>query len=147
MNVSRVTVGRVFNLGNYENVRYEITVDVPFDESAATALVALENIISALSPKTSTHSRAELEREKHCVDEMRKLLAEKGEEQFRRDHSHFVGTPEEYIQRCAESYEKNLAARDAWEAKSKKARQLLDALGGAANWKDAKQDWEDDTAF
>lgn len=148
MNVSRITVGRVFNLGNYENVRYELSVDVPAGESPATALVALENIISALLPKTSTHSRDELERELRRIGEMRLCLQRGGEEEFKRVHGfHIVGTPDEYIQRCQESYEKNVAAREAWEAKSKKARQLLDDLGGAAVWKDAKQDWEDDSDF
>lgn len=147
MNISRITVGRVFNLGNYENVRYELSVDVHASESAAMALMALEKIIGSLSPKTSTHSRAELEREKCRVGEMRKLLDEKGEEEFRREHCQFVGTSEEYIERCVETYEKHLVARAEWEERSTKARQLLDDLGGAATWKDAKLDWEDDTEF
>ena len=144
MKVTRITVGRVFNLGNYENVRYEISVDVPEGESPATALVGMEKIISALSPKTSTHSRSELDREKHRVEEMRHALAGKGEEEFRRNHGHFVGTPDEYIARCAQSNAENVAKRDAWEARREKARQLLDDLGGAAIWKDAKLDWETD---
>lgn len=148
MNVTRITVGRLYNLGSYEHVRYELSLDVPTGESPATALVAIEKILGALSPKTSTHSRDELERELRRIGEMRLCLQRGGEEELKRVHGfHIAGTPDEYIQRCQESYEKNVAAREAWEAKSKKARQLLDDLGGAANWKDAKQDWDTDDDF
>lgn len=33
--VSRITVGRVHNLGNYENIRYEVTIDVGSNDDPA----------------------------------------------------------------------------------------------------------------
>lgn len=147
MNITKITIGRLYNLGSYEHVRYELTAEVPDGESAATALLGLERIITALSPKTSTHSRPELEREHNRIEEMRHQLAGKGEDEFRRIHGHFVGTPSEYIDRCAQSYSESVARRDAWEARSEKARKLLDDLGGAANWRDAKLDWQSGDDF
>jgi len=145
MNITRITVGRLYNLGSYEHIRYELSVDVPVGESPATALVAVEKILSALSPKTCTHSRIELERDKQRIADMRDVLATQGEEEFRRRHGHsFVGTPEEYIDRCQVSYDENVQRRGAWEYRSEKARKMLEDLGGAANWKDAKLDWEND---
>lgn len=147
MKVTKITIGRLYNLGSYEHVRYELTAEVPEGESPATALLGMEKLLAALSPKTHTHSRGELDREKHQVEAMRKLLAEKGPEEFRHRHSFFVGTPEEYIARCEESHAKSVAERDEWESRSEKARKMLDDLGGAANWKDAKLDWETDDYF
>ena len=147
MRTTKITIGRLYNLGSYEHVRYEISVEVPEGESAATALLGLEKIITALSPKTSTHSRGDLEREAHHLVEMHKRLSDEGPDEFRRYYGHFVGTPEEYIDRCEQSHAVNVAQRDAWEARSAKARKLLEDLGGAANWKDAKLDWEDDGDF
>jgi len=143
MNVTRITVGRLYNLGSYEHVRYELTVEIKDGESAATAMKAIEKILAGLSPKTSTHSRDELERSARQIDEMHKLLSDSGPDEFRRIHSHFVGTPEEYIARCEKSQNENLVARLEWESRSERARKMLDDLGGAAQWKDAKLDCED----
>ncbi len=143
MNITKITIGRLYNLGSYEHVRYELTAEVPQGESAATAIIGLEKILTALSPKNSTHSRDELDRQKRQLEAMHRKLSDEGPDEFRRYYGHeFVGTPEEYIARCEESHAQDVAAREAWEARSAKARKLLDDLGGAANFKDAKLDWE-----
>lgn len=148
MHITKITIGRLYNTGSYEHVRYELTAEVPQGESPATALLGMEKLLAALSPKTSTMSRYELDREKRNIEDMHRLLYEKGPDEFRRHHGwSFVGTPEEYIARCEESHAENVARRDAWEARSAKARKMLEDLGGAANWKDAKLDWENDDDF
>src|SRR3954466_9951002 len=114
MRISRITIGRLYNLGSYEHVRYELTVEVPGGESAATAVIGMEKLLAALSPKTSTRDRAELERDRRRIFEMRRLLTQDGIEAFARYHSGFVGTPEEYIARCEQSHAENVAARDDW---------------------------------
>lgn len=145
MKVTKITIGRLYNLGSYEHVRYELTVEVKDGESAATALVGLEKILAALSPKTSTHSRQDLWRESLRIQELQAALAAMTDEnEFRRKHGYFEGTPAEYVSRCAQSHFDNVKERDRWEQCSAKARKMLEDLGGAANWKDAKLDWEDD---
>ncbi len=148
MRVSRITIGRLYNLGSYEHVRYELSVEVAEGESAATAILGMEKIIAALSPKTSTHTRYELERERVRVEELKaSLAAMTDEDYFRRNHGHFEGTPAEYVARVAESHAENLSRREAWEERAEKARKMLDDLGGSAVWKDAKLDWEDNDFY
>jgi hypothetical protein len=147
MNITKITIGRLYNSGNYEHVRFELTAEIPPGESPATCIIGMEKILAALSPNTSTRSRDELKREQNQIDDMRRRLGE-GQDNFRSYYgSGFVGTPEEYIARCEESHAKNVEQRDAWEARSAKARRLLDDLGGAVNFKDAKLEWEDDDYF
>jgi len=147
MNITRITIGKLYNLGSYEHVRYDLTVEVKDGESPATAMLGMEKIINALSPKTHTHSRDELKREKMRLEIMGNELVLLEENEFRRKHGHFEGSPLEYVKRCNESHNENVAERDAWENRSAKARKMLEDLGGAANWKDAKLDWEDDNDF
>lgn len=147
MNITKITIGRLYNLGSYEHVRYELTAEIPEGQSPGTAIIGMEKILAALSPKTSTHSRSELDREAKRLEAMKTQLLAHGEERFRRDHGHFEGTPEEYLARCEKSLAENVARRDAWEARSAKARKLLEDLGGAANWRDAKLEWEDDDEY
>ena len=144
MNITKITIGRLYNTGSYEHVRYELTVEVPQGESPATAIIGMEKILAALSPKTHTRSRDELAREAKLIEEMHRLLSDDGPDEFRKRHSYFVGTPEEYIGRCESAHTASVIARDAWESRCAKARKLLEDLGGAANWKDAKLDWDND---
>lgn len=148
MNITKITIGRLYNLGSYEHIRYELTAEVPEGGSPATALLGLERILSALSPKTSTHSRQELWREGLRIAELGAALkAMADENEFRRKYGHFEGTPSEYVARCEQSHFENVKDRDAWERRSAKARKMLEDLGGAANWKDAKLDWENGDDF
>ena len=48
---------------------------------------------------------------------------------------------------ASDSLAESVAKRDAWEARSAKARKLLEDLGGAANWKDAKLEWDNDDEY
>ena len=151
MKVTKITIGRLYNLGNYEHVRYDITVDVQPGESAASAMIGLEKIITGLAPERAwaVHSEGELEREGRSVEEMSKLLvnAEFDETEFRRRHGHFEGTPREYYKRCLDSHQSNVTRRAKAVQRAATARKLLEDIGGAANWKDAKLDWQDDFGY
>lgn len=48
--VSRITVARLFNTGNYEHVRYEISVDLSAGADPGKALTELEETIESLNP-------------------------------------------------------------------------------------------------
>lgn len=144
MKITKITIGRLYNLGSYEHVRYDLTVELKDGESAQVAMLGMEKLIAALSPKTSTHSREELARERRRLDLMHTDLDAIGDDEFYRKHGHYQGTPVEYVARCEKSHAENVAERDEWEARQEKARRLLDDLGGAAEWKDAKLDWENE---
>jgi hypothetical protein len=54
--VSKVTIGRLHNLGNYEHVRYEVTVEVSPYGDAASVIARLEKLLARLSPKSPVDS-------------------------------------------------------------------------------------------
>jgi len=143
---SKITIARLFNLGSYEHVRYEITVDLEAKDSAEKALIRLEQIMEALKPesKACVSTEGELEREKRRVDEMIQELIKNGEDAFRQRHGHYEGTALEYIARCQKCYQENLLKRTYYEDRAKQARAALDNLGGDSKWKDAKLDWQND---
>ena len=149
MKTTKITIGRLYNLGSYEHVRYEISVEVNPGESACDALTGLEKIMEALKPERAcmVSTKFELDHENSRIIEMRKLLSKEGAEVFIRRHGFFEGTPQEYIERCELGYAENVSKRSQYETRARAARQLLDSLGGAAKWKDAKLDWDNGGGF
>src|SRR5438552_16974521 len=101
MKTTKITLGRLYNLGNYEHLRYEMTVEIADGESATDALLGLEKIMDALKPERQAcvHTRAELDRELNHVLGLRNDLS-LPENEFKRKHGHFEGTPSEYYERC-----------------------------------------------
>ena len=121
MKISKITVGRLYNLGNYEHIRYDLTVDVPDGESASTAIIAVERLLVALSPiKNITWiTPDELKRRRQEIEKMKKTPAIHWDREFGHSHS---GAKSEIIQQL-----KNSLAED--EAKLQKiidrSRQFL----------------------
>lgn len=147
--IVRITVGRLYNLGSYEHVRYELTIEIPEKASAAKTLEGVERLLSALNPREpgGVPSETDISGDELRVTSMKERLL-KGEDEFDRHYGHsFVGTREEYIARCEGSLQESMAKRKAWKERSQKARLLLDDLGGAAEWKDAKLNWDGDDYF
>jgi hypothetical protein len=147
--IAKFTVGRLYNLGSYEHVRYELTIEVPEGESATKAFQGVERLFVALNPKAPAlvPSVTEIAHDKARIDRMRELLLNNGKEEFNRQHCSYVGTPKQYIARCQKSLNESIKRRQAWEARSRKARQMLEDLGGAAKWRDAKLEWDDDNDY
>lgn len=141
MNISKITIGRLFNLGNYEHIRYEVTVDIAYGESAAQAVRGLENIMAGLKPveKCGVHSIDELKRATDKLARMNALDATEWEREF----GHYDMPRSAVIQRCAEELEENKEKTHAALARASKARELFDNLGGAVAFTDAKDNWED----
>ncbi len=143
--ISRISVGRVYNLGNYEHVRYELTVEIPEGESAATAITGVEKIIAGLSPLKNAciKNPSEIERARKEVEEMRVMPAVDWE----RRYGHCKGTPSEIIERYEAQLNEDIAKAASAIARAKCARSMFDNLSGAAEWKDAKQNWSNDDYF
>lgn len=151
MRVSKITIGRLFNLGSYEHIRYEVTVDIGENESAEEALIGVERIFAAINPKNKPYkSRDDIKRDRKRYAEM---IALSDEEHARRhgppnpegEHVGFgyVGTREEFQARILQDIEESEANLNSWEATQVIARGMLDCLGATAEWKDAKLDWEE----
>lgn len=136
--ITRISVGRVYNLGNYEHVRYELTVDVPESGSATEAIVGIEKLLAGLKPDRITKSHEDIAREQRVIDEAKMMpLAE-----FERRHGTPVGGPLAYIKRLEESIEIEKKRRVESDARFKRCRELFNDIGGASKWTDAKWDWD-----
>lgn len=142
MNITKITIGRLYNLGSYEHIRYELTVEVPQGESPATAITGMEKILAGLAPLKNAciKSADELERMARAVEAMKTMPAVEWDRHYRG----YEGTPTEIIERHQKSLEEDSVKSKAAIDRAKHARKLFDDLGGAANWKDAKLDWEND---
>lgn len=147
MKTTKLTIGRLFNLGSYEHIRYEITVELNDGDSAEKAIIGLEKIMECIKPEKNTcvKTRSDLRRDAARIAELKAKLVRTSEDQFRNEVGHFVGTPIEYIARLESSHIEEMGKRISYETRCRKARALLDNLGGAETFKDCKLSWEDET--
>lgn len=122
--VSRITIGRLHNLGNYEHVRYEISVDVGKSDEPGEVLIGLEKILDNLQARSGV---AEYE-----VRNAREVLAKP------------EGELSDYEYRRRDEYAEKIEKYEAAMSKRQKARDALNALNGSVNYVDAKLSWEDD---
>jgi len=119
--VSRIGIGRLHNLGNYEHIRYDITVDLTDGENPGLIIHRLERLLSALAPINTDY-------------EYQRALKVMSDPELAKHES--VGTVEVYKARI-EKHDKAVARRE-------RALALFGALGGASEYTDAKDKWEDD---
>lgn len=138
MNVSKITIGRVFNLGNYEHIRYEVTVDLAHGDSAATAMIGLEKIVEGLKPNRCVKSSEGLKRAAEEIATMRTMPAADFERRYGTQNSAAV-LIEQYEEQLKEETEK--AKRAAFIAS--RSRRALNEVEVASKWTDAKLSWED----
>lgn len=140
MKISKITAARLYNLGNYEHVRYELTVEVPPGESAAVAINGMENILAGLRPLKSQpiESMAELQRRSDEIMAMKAMSPEAWEAEY----GYLSGTQSEVIAKRESSLIEDMTKLDRAKARASDARRLFDDLGGAARVTNFKQDWD-----
>lgn len=141
MNITKITIGRLYNLGSYEHVRYELTAEIKDGESAKDAVTGMEKILAGLAPlKTACIStESEIAHKTKEIQDMKTMPVV----DWQRRYGHCTGTAAEVIERYETSLQEEIEKRDKAVSRSKRARELFDDLGGAAKWKDAKLDWQD----
>ena len=143
MQITKITIGRLYNLGNYEHIRYELTVDVPLGESPATAIIGMEKILTALDPKRPEGVRtpAELRRAEVIISNIENDTEEQVAREYGKSKSVVLFERRKMLQEAKERAAK-------WDLHQIRVRKLLEDLGGAANFTDAKETWDDlDTEF
>lgn len=119
--VTSISVSRLFNLGNYENVKYDIAAELPEGTSAKAVLLQLASTVWALGPIRTPHCRQEYE------DALKKVDAQRSN--YEKEHM------QEWQERMA-AYHTKVAARA-------QAVEELDNLGATSTRKDAKNTWDD----
>ena len=141
MNITKITIGRLYNLGNYEHIRYELTCEIKDGESATEAVTGMERIIEDLKPlrNCGISTDAELDRRSAEIKRMKEMPYV----EWQRQYGHCTGTPGDVIERYEKSLDEDTEKANAVKKRAWEARRMFDDLGGAAKWKDAKLDWED----
>lgn len=122
--LSRFSIGRLYNLGNFEHVRYELTVEVPPECSAKDAFINALQLLQCASPHRPCSQSA--------LKEAREALAKNPADLSNWERGGL------------DSYKKLVEANEVFEHNRKLALEALDRLGGTVEYKDAKADWEDD---
>ena len=119
--VTRLTVGRLYNLGNYEHVRYEITAEVPKGGSAKKTLLDIGAILAGLKPQKKPYDYAKM---KDALAKLPEALSA-----YEKDN--------------LEEWRKTVTQIEAQRNLRMEALDKLDAVGGVSEHKDAKRNWQD----
>lgn len=124
--VSRLTVSRLYNMGNYEHTRYEVSVEVPEGADASEAMRRLKDILWSLRPVKTGDTYSMLR--------AREALARQaaGEDL------------DKYDQDQLDTYREMVRRSEAGHARVSAAIAALKDLGGVSEFKDAKEKWDDE---
>jgi hypothetical protein len=125
--VSRLSVGRLVNLGNYEHIRYEVTVEIPEGVDVTTTLTTVEKGLNMLAERPPSGAYYGIHHAREVI-----AKADKGEPLGEMDRQN-LGTFRETVKRY-----------DAWGARQQYARALLGDFSLSSEFTDAKEKWEDD---
>lgn len=138
--ISRITIGRLHNLGNYEHVRYEVTVDLPPGTSPASVLHATEHMLNALEPKGPYSAYEVLNAQRELAKPAPKLA------DFVDGRDHY-DTPDKRLESANKDRERALQIvnrHNEWRQRRDAAHRRFDELGGIALHRDAKAEWDED---
>ena len=139
--ISRVTIARLHNLGNYEHVRYEVTVEIPPDSTPpAEVMRHLSEMLDSLEPK-APYSPAEVRQDMAIVSAPVPQIAH-----FMDGRNHYMSPQERLTEalRMREQAERRLARQKQWESSRDNALSRFNAFGGTSRHEDAKEKWDDD---
>jgi hypothetical protein len=124
--ISRVTLGRLHNLGNYEHVRYEVTVDLPPGTSPAKVIAELEDTLNKLQPKRRY--------DPWTVANAMKML---------RELETAGGVRDEADERNWAHWTEIVKIHEAQQAQHQEALAAFDQFGGTKVFTDAKENWDE----
>ena len=119
--VTTITLARLYNIGNYEHIRFELSAEVPKDGSVKQTLLDMGAILARLRPIKPPYNYA-----------LAKEVVSKLPEQMTEAEK---GRLEEFVE----------IVRDHESAKALRCEALnkLDDIGGSSKHTDAKASWDD----
>lgn len=123
MTVNRITIGRVHNLGNYEHVRFEISVNLTEEDQPGACLAEIYDLLEDLDP-TPPVSDYDYQRAKAALG--------RPDEEW-----------EEWERGNLEHYQNTVNRFEEHRTRRRSAVEQLNQLKGTARYRDAKDDWED----
>lgn len=123
--VSRISIGRLCNLGNYEHIRYEVTVEIPEGADVTKTLITIETALNTLAVRPPDGWAY-----RHAVETLAKPRGEWTSIDLQNEASHRV----------------NVKRMEDWKAKQEYARALLGDFSLSSEFTDHKEKWEEDYA-
>jgi hypothetical protein len=117
--VSKITIARLYNTGNYEHVRYELTADVPPGEKAEKVAEGLISVIKALNPKCPVSAYAMHERQARInwpTEQQQRIWGESWQTALEEEKAELA---------------KDQAELDKWNANRRRALKVMDDLTDA----------------
>lgn len=133
LRVSQISVARVYNRGNYENSRYELTIDVPEGASPAKAMQTGLGILFALNPRPPV-PRIDYDQAVDFLKDPEAWAKNIEDPKARR----------KLLKERAPQYRRTVRAYEKFLARRLKAVRALEAMGGTAKETDHKLSWEPD---
>ena len=122
--VARISIDRLFNLGDHEQVKYSVSVDVAGTESAEKVFENLEKVMEALRPIRESEIQE--------IGYLRTRIAQ------------YEG---EYRQKLQKELEETTQSISTRQQRHEKALRTLNELGGTVTWVDAKKEWGEELGF
>lgn len=119
--ITNITIARLYNLGNYEHVRFEISAEVEKGGSAKKTMLDLAAIAHRLKPVKKPYN----------YESMLATCNKHQEAMSEHEKANF------------ESYQEQIKEYAALKALQQKALEDLEAIGGTSKRTDAKDKWED----
>lgn len=125
--ITGISVSKLYNLGNYQNVKYELSASVGPGESADLTLRLMVGVLKDLRPI----------RVPSCREELLRALKKEEKDLTNWEKEHMPAWAQE-----VKAYELALLNRD-------EAVRKLDQMGGTGTHVDAKRNWsaDDDTPY
>lgn len=126
-------ISRLYNLGNYEHVRYELNVEVPQGVRPSEVMTKIVHLMQAIKPKPPVPS----------YDYERAVKQLESPQEWHKNLKPAKARRAAIKDMCV-SAAKIVEEYETWQKRRAAALDLLDALGGHATTTDHKIDWEDD---
>lgn len=121
--ITQFRIGRMHNLGNYEHIKYEVTVEVASGDDVGKRLTTVETILNDI--------QADLPHSDWDIQRAKELLAKP------------EGELDEYDVKRIPRAKQQLAENEAALKRRENARAALSTLNYESEHKDHKKDWDE----
>lgn len=123
--ITSISVSRLYNTGNYTNVKYDLSAEIPEGVSVWETLRQLVNTLTLLKPISKpTHY-----------------------DMFKTESAKLESEQSEYVKEHLPEWREEVEQFEARKAARDQALIDLDNLGGTSVRRDAKNTWQDDDEY
>lgn len=123
--ITSIAISRLYNLGNYQNIKYDLAAEVAPGQKAGEVFAELHFILASLRPFPKPS----------CFDDYAAAIKKPQTIQSEWEKSHL------------EEWTENVCAWNERRRRRDEAVRRLDELGGHSFFKDAKTGWDNDEPF